>query len=75
LRDATGCAQDGNMGLVKLALARAPRWTIKRLTETYLTLGLAEIGRAAGINDAEEVRRTVLDMVRRAAGPRFPILT
>ncbi|KAI0037165.1 hypothetical protein K488DRAFT_75497 [Vararia minispora EC-137] len=54
---------DGNMGLVKLALARAPRWTIKKLTETYLTLGLAEIGRAAGIEDVEEVRRMVLSMI------------
>jgi COP9 signalosome complex subunit 3 len=45
-------------------LARAPRWTIKQLTETYLTLGLAEIGHAVGVDDAEEVRRVVLSMVR-----------
>jgi len=52
------------MGLVKLAVARAPRWTIKKLTETYLTLGLAEIGQATNVEDVEEVRRVVLSMVR-----------
>ena len=52
------------MGLVKLVLSRAPRWTIKKLTDTYLTLGLTEIGREVGVEDVEEVRRTVLSMVR-----------
>ncbi|KZV76619.1 hypothetical protein PENSPDRAFT_553834, partial [Peniophora sp. CONT] len=54
---------DGNFGLLKQAIARAPRWQIKRLTETYLTLGLAEIGQSVGIDDAEEVRRVVLSMI------------
>ncbi|VDB92574.1 unnamed protein product [Peniophora sp. CBMAI 1063] len=54
---------DGNFGLLKQAITRAPRWTIKRLTETYLTLGLAEIGQSVGIDDAEEVRRVVLSMI------------
>lgn len=42
-------SQDGNAGLVKQALSRAPRWAIKKLTETYLTLGLREIGAAVGV--------------------------
>lgn len=46
-------------------MERAPRWAIRKLTETYLTLSLPEIGRAAGIEDVEEVRRIVLSMVRR----------
>ncbi|EIM87627.1 uncharacterized protein STEHIDRAFT_121213 [Stereum hirsutum FP-91666 SS1] len=41
--------RDENAGLVKQALSRAPRWAIKKLTETYLTLGLREIGAAVGV--------------------------
>lgn len=52
------------MGLILQAIERAPRWSIKKLTGTYLTLGLAEIGQAVGISLEEEVRRIVLDMVR-----------
>ncbi|TFY50562.1 hypothetical protein EVG20_g11447, partial [Dentipellis fragilis] len=54
---------DNNMGLLKQALERAPRWAIKKLTETYLTLGLGEIGREVGIRDVSEVRRVVLSMI------------
>ncbi len=43
---------------------RAPRWAIRKLTDTYLTLSLPEIGRAAGIEDVVEVRRIVVSMVR-----------
>lgn len=43
---------------------RAPRWAIRKLTDTYLTLSLPEIGRAAGIEDVAEVRRIVISMVR-----------
>ncbi|KAI0310282.1 hypothetical protein OF83DRAFT_1070772 [Amylostereum chailletii] len=56
-------AADQNVGLVKQALDRAPRWTLKQLTEIYLTLGLTEIGQAVGIDDPEEVRRVVLSMI------------
>jgi COP9 signalosome complex subunit 3 len=58
-------AKDDNIGLLRLVVERAPRWAIRKLTETYLTLSLPEIGRAAGIEDVEEVRRIVLSMVRR----------
>lgn len=57
-------AQDDNYGLLRLVVERAPRWAIRKLTETYLTLSLGEIGRAAGIEDVAEVRRIVLSMVR-----------
>jgi len=36
---------------------------IKKLTSTYLTLGLAEIGRNVRISKVEEVRALVLKMV------------
>lgn len=56
--------QNNNIGLVNQAVERAPRWLIKKLTSTYLTLGLAEIGKSVGITNLEEVRGTVLSMVR-----------
>jgi len=55
--------EEKNLGLVQLALARVPRWTLKRLTATYVTLGLAEIGKAIKIEDIEEVRALILEMV------------
>jgi COP9 signalosome complex subunit 3 len=56
--------QDDNYGLLRLVVERAPRWAIRKLTETYLTLSLPEIGRAAGIEEVAEVRRVVVSMVR-----------
>ena len=50
------------MGLLMQALDRAPRWAIKKLTGTYLTLGLAEIGKAVGV-DEEDARSIILSMV------------
>ena len=55
--------QDKNMGLLDQALARAPRWSIKKLTATYLTLALSDIGRAVKIDSEEEVRALILSMV------------
>jgi len=56
-------ATERNTGLVQQAIDRAPRWSIKKLTATYLTLGLSEIGKAVGIDNEEDVRRVVLDMI------------
>ena len=58
--------QDKTLGLLQQALERAPRWQIKKLTGTYLTLSLAEIGNAVRITDEETVRDTILSMVRRS---------
>lgn len=38
---------------------------MRKLTSTYVTLSLAEIGKAAGVMDEESVREIVLNMVRR----------
>ena len=54
------------MGLINQAIDRAPVWLIKKLTATYLTLGLADIGREVGIDDVEQVREIILSMVSRA---------
>jgi len=56
-------ATERNTGLVQQAIDRAPRWSIKKLTATYLTLGLSEIGKTVGIDSEEEVRKVVLDMI------------
>ncbi|KAI9444144.1 hypothetical protein H4582DRAFT_1065366 [Lactarius indigo] len=62
-KEAAAFAVDDNLGLLGLVVDRAPRWAIRRLTETYLTLSLTEIGRAAGMERIEEVRRVVLSMI------------
>ncbi|KAI0263007.1 hypothetical protein BC834DRAFT_888631 [Gloeopeniophorella convolvens] len=62
-KEGAAFATDENIGLVKQALEKAPRWAIRKLTETYITLSLVEIGRAVGIEGAEEVRRVVVSMI------------
>ena len=59
--------QERNTGLVQQVIDRAPRWSIKKLTATYLTLGLSEIGKAVGIDSEKDVRKVVLDMVSHAS--------
>jgi COP9 signalosome complex subunit 3 len=54
---------DKNLGLIQQALDRAPRWNLKRLTDTYLTLGLADIGREINISNEDTVRELVVDMI------------
>ncbi|KII84533.1 hypothetical protein PLICRDRAFT_45885 [Plicaturopsis crispa FD-325 SS-3] len=54
---------ENNIGLLLQALDRAPRWSIKKLTATYLTLGLAEIGQAVNIDSEDAVRAIVLSMI------------
>ncbi|KAI0337652.1 hypothetical protein BDW22DRAFT_1402971 [Trametopsis cervina] len=54
---------DKNWGLVQQVIARAPRWLIKKLTLTYLTLGLSDIALQIGVHDEDEVRALVIDMV------------
>lgn len=54
---------DRNLGLITQALDRAPRWAIKKLTTTYLTLHLCDIGREVGISDENEVKSLILGMI------------
>ena len=51
------------MGLITQAMARAPRWVLKKLTSTYVTLHLSDIGRAIKIDSEDEVRALLLSMV------------
>ncbi|KAJ7696758.1 hypothetical protein B0H17DRAFT_929048 [Mycena rosella] len=54
---------DRNLGLVTQVIDRAPRWTLKKLTATYVTLGLGDIARAVGIQSEEDVRALILSMI------------
>ncbi|KAJ3501381.1 hypothetical protein NLJ89_g9362 [Agrocybe chaxingu] len=55
--------QDKNLGLLLQAIARAPRWVLKKLTATYVTLHLADIGKVVKIDSEEEVRALLLSMI------------
>lgn len=44
-------------------IAKARRWAIKKLTETYITLDLSDIGKEVGIEDENEVRSVIDSMV------------
>ncbi len=54
---------DRNFGLVQQAIERAPRWTIKKLIGTYVTLNLTDIARAVKIESLDQVREILLNMV------------
>jgi COP9 signalosome complex subunit 3 len=58
----TSSAQDKNIGLLLQAIERAPRWALKRLTATYVTLGLADIAKVVNIQSEDEVRDLILSM-------------
>ncbi|TRM59581.1 hypothetical protein BD626DRAFT_507623 [Schizophyllum amplum] len=60
-------AEENTLSLMHLALDAQPKWALKRLTETYVTLGLADIGRAIGVKDEGEVRALVLSMIESEA--------
>lgn len=56
--------QDFNIGLVREVLENAPRWKLRTLTKTYLTLSLSEIGKEIVMSDTVKLRSLVEDMVR-----------
>ncbi len=52
------CPQDNNWGLIKLCLDAKAKRSIQRLTQTFLTLSLADMAHQAGVagpGQAEEV--------------------
>ncbi len=52
--------QDGNTGLVKLALNARTMRAIQKLTQTYLTLSLADIAAQVGLGSAAEAEQHIL---------------
>lgn len=56
-------AQERNLGLVQQAINRASRWSLKKLTATYVTLHVSDIGKAVRIDSEDEVRALLLSMI------------
>ena len=52
--------QDGNMGLLQLALEAHTMRTVQRLTRTYMTLSLSDIAGAAQLKGPQEAETLVL---------------
>lgn len=57
-------AQDNNMGLVNLVLASIYKQKIHRLTQTFLTLSLADIAQKVRLSGPDEAERYILMMVK-----------
>ncbi len=60
--------QDGNAGLVKLALSARTMRAIQKLTQTYLTLSLADIAAQVGLGSAAEAEQHILQYAPAPAG-------
>ncbi|KAF8885334.1 hypothetical protein BD779DRAFT_1533952 [Infundibulicybe gibba] len=56
-------AHEKTTGLIIQAIERAPRWVLKKLTATYVTLGLADIARAIRMDSEHDVRGLILSMI------------
>ncbi|KZT10407.1 uncharacterized protein LAESUDRAFT_721772 [Laetiporus sulphureus 93-53] len=52
-----------NLGLIHQTIDRAPRWLIKKLISTYLTLGLADIAKEVSIDSEDEIRDIIVNMI------------
>ena len=55
--------KDRNVGLVRIVCEKAPRWILRKLTDTYATLHLGEVASATGLDGEEAARQLVLSMV------------
>ena len=55
-----GLLQDGNMGLVNLVLDAKTKRAIQKLTQTFLTLSLADIAQQVGLASAGEAEAHIL---------------
>ncbi len=60
LKEGGWLAQDGNAGLVKQALAARQMRQTQRLTQTYLTLSLADIARQIGLASPQQAEQHIL---------------
>jgi COP9 signalosome complex subunit 3 len=55
--------KDNNGGLVKQCIQALSRNTIQRLTETYLTLSLADLAKMAKLGSAQDAERILRSMI------------
>ncbi|KAF5349126.1 hypothetical protein D9756_009493 [Leucocoprinus leucothites] len=56
-------AAEKNIGLINQAIERAPRWALKRLIGTYVTLNLTDIARQVKLDSEDQVRDMLLNMI------------
>ncbi|KXN85814.1 COP9 signalosome complex subunit 3 [Leucoagaricus sp. SymC.cos] len=52
-----------NLGLVNQAIERAPRWALKKLIGTYVTLNLTDIARQVKLDSEDQAREMLLNMI------------
>jgi len=72
-KDGQTFSADGNVGLIKQVIHHAPRWIVRKLTDTYTTLSLEEISIAIGTDikksktpaAIEEATLLILGMIER----------
>jgi len=55
--------EEGNAGLLDIALARAPRWTLKNLVNTYLSLPLKQVVSSTELPSEAEAKQLILSMI------------
>lgn len=63
LRAERALRADGNLGLARLARDSLLRFSVVRLTDTYVTLSLADMARASHLSGPGEAERVVRDMI------------
>ena len=57
--------RDSNYGLAKQVVAAVYSRNIQRLTQTFITLSLGDIGQQVKLGDAAQAKKRVLDMIER----------
>ncbi|THH22530.1 hypothetical protein EUX98_g8166 [Antrodiella citrinella] len=55
--------REQNLGLIQQVVEISPRWLIKKATQTYMTLGMADIAKETGNPDVDQNRAIVLSMI------------
>ncbi|KAF9517991.1 hypothetical protein BS47DRAFT_1375491 [Hydnum rufescens UP504] len=55
--------EEGNFGLLTVAINHARRWALKNLNKTYLSLSLHQVASYIGFSNEDEARELVLSMV------------
>lgn len=62
-KEKTLFAMEKNLGLINQAIERAPRWALKKLIGTYVTLNLTDIARQVKLDSDDQVREMLLNMI------------
>ncbi|KAJ3573813.1 hypothetical protein NP233_g2184 [Leucocoprinus birnbaumii] len=62
-KDRTLFTTEKNLGLINQAIDRAPRWALKKLIGTYVTLNLTDIARQVKLDSEDQARDMLLNMI------------